>query len=110
MNSAWLTCIVSRGGVVGGKRCIHRSTSFNFAVPVGQELTGFDFLKSNKEKSVVALQRDEYPEWVDSLAKPLKTLAELKKMEFEDATDRERMRYLVLGRRKLIKDNNLEGK
>jgi len=95
---------------VGGKRCIHRSTSFNFAVPVGQELTGFDFLKSNKEKSVVALQRDEYPEWVDSLAKPLKTLAELKKMEFEDATDRERMRYLVLGRRKLIKDNNLEGK
>ena len=62
-----------------------------------------------KEKDpVVVLERSEYPEWVGNLAKPLPSLAELRRMPEEDATDKDKMRYLKLTRRMQIKKNNAE--
>lgn len=87
-------------------RRIHGSSTLWLPVPAGEKLQGFDFLKESEP--LVAKPREEYPEWVDTLAKPMKTLAELRKMEFEDASDKERMRYLVLTRRQVIKDSNIE--
>lgn len=54
----------------------------------------------------MALKRDEYPDWVNDLAKPKITLAKLRRMPEEEATDRDKMRYLKLTRRFKMKDNN----
>ena len=88
-------------------RWIHVSSSVRQAMPAGTQIEGFDFLKTSEP--LVAKPREEYPEWVNTLAQPMKSLPELRKMEFEDATDKERMRFLVLTRRQVIKENNLEG-
>ena len=66
---------------------------------------GMDFLKDQKEP-IVALKRSEYPEWVNKLAEPMPTLAQLRKMPEEEADDRLKQRYLVLKRRMVIKANN----
>lgn len=90
-------------------RFFYASKEFRQATPAGTELRGFEFLKKHGEgELVLAKPREEYPEWISELAPGQKTLAELRKMEFEDATDKERMRYLVLTRRRLIKENNLD--
>ena len=57
----------------------------------------------------VALKREEYPEWVDTLAEPQISLAKLRRMPEEEATDREKMRYLKLTRRQKIRQQNEEG-
>lgn len=58
------------------------------------------------KEPVVALERKEYPEWINTLATPKVSLAALRKMPEEDATDRDKMRYLKLTRRFKMKDNN----
>lgn len=77
------------------------------AMKAGTPIPGLDFFKG--QDSIVSRERSEYPPWVDDLAKPMITLAQLRKKSFEDASDRERMRYLKLTRRIKIKDHNLEG-
>ena len=85
---------------------IHSTSIDQMAMPAGTKLPGFEFLKGGEP--VAAKSREEYPDWINDLSKPMKSLAELKKMKFEDATDKERMRYLVLTRRQLIKENNMD--
>uniref|UniRef100_A0A7S2P8W0 Uncharacterized protein n=1 Tax=Leptocylindrus danicus TaxID=163516 RepID=A0A7S2P8W0_9STRA len=113
MNSHQLRsiCTIARGrkSSLPNRRSFHVSNRHLQAMPAGTDLRGFDFLKKHSEgERLLAKPREEYPEWVSELAPGLKTLAELRKMEFEDATDKERMRYLVLSRRRLIKENNLD--
>ena len=72
----------------------------------GTAIPGLNFMK-NKD-APASLARNEYPAWVDSLAKPMVTLAELRRMKWEDATDRDKMRYLKLTRRIRIKAWNVE--
>ncbi len=55
---------------------------------------------------VVALERKEYPPWVNTLAEPMISLARLRRLPFEEATNRNMMRYLKLKRRARIKDRN----
>lgn len=76
------------------------------AMKPGTPIPGLNFLKSKDPP--VALGRSEYPEWVNDLAKPMVSLAKLRRMDEEDATDREKMRYLKLTRRIVIKQKNLE--
>jgi hypothetical protein len=45
---------------------------------------------------------------VDSLAKPMLSLAKLRRMTEEEATDREKERYLKLSRRQEMKNKNAE--
>lgn len=73
----------------------------------GTPINGLNFFKG--KDAPVSLQRSEYPEWVNELVKEPISLAKLKKMDEEDATDEEKMRYLKLTRRLLIKEKNLEG-
>ena len=70
----------------------------------GTPIPGLNFLKG--VDPVVALPREEYPEWVNSLVQPKITLAKLRRMPIEEASDDDKMRYLKLKRRFKMKDNN----
>jgi Mitochondrial ribosomal protein L37 len=72
----------------------------------GTPIPGVDIYK--EKDPVVVLERLEYPEWVGNLAKPLPTLAELRRMPESEATDNDMMRYLKLTRRLQIKKNSAE--
>ena len=70
----------------------------------GHVFQGLDVYK-DKDPPVV-LERSEYPEWIGDLAKPLPSLAELRRMPEEEATDRDVMRFLKLERKIVIKAKN----
>ena len=53
---------------------------------------------------------DDYPDWVRDLAGPMKTLAKLRRMPIEEATDKDKKRYLKLTRRVLIRQKNEESR
>lgn len=76
------------------------------AMKPGTPIPGLNFQKG--KEAPAALERSEYPEWVNDLEKPMITLAKLRRMDEKDATDKEKMRYLKLTRRAVIKENNLE--
>ena len=60
----------------------------------------------SKDTTPTAKPRSEYPSWVSDLAKSPPTLAKLRNMKMEEASDQDMRRYLKLMRRNLIKDNN----
>jgi len=62
----------------------------------------------SKDKTPIYLKREEYPSWVSQLMVPLPTLAELRRMPIEEASDKDMKRYLKLVRRAKIKANNEE--
>ena len=62
----------------------------------------------SKSKVPIVLKRDEYPTWVAELAKPLPSLAKLRQMNVDDASDKDMRRYLKLVRKAKIKRNNEE--
>jgi Mitochondrial ribosomal protein L37 len=70
----------------------------------GTVIPGLDIF--NEKDPPVVLEKDEYPEWVENLAKPLISLAQLRRMKEEDATDADKKRYLKLTRRVKIKERN----
>lgn len=69
----------------------------------GTPIPGLDFIKG--QEPPVALERSEYPEWINHLTSQ-KSLAQLRRMSEDEATDEEKKRYLKLTRRILIKQNN----
>lgn len=71
----------------------------------GSALKGLD-IYNEQDGPPVVLERSEYPEWVSELAKPLPTLADLRRMPEEEATDRDIMRFMKLERKIKIKKNN----
>lgn len=76
------------------------------AMKPGSPIPGLDIFKE-KDPPVV-LERSEYPEWVNNLCTPLVSLAKLRKMTVEEATDKEKKRYLKLIRKNQIKEKNEE--
>lgn len=65
-------------------------------------------LKTGQEQ-IVALKREEYPAWINTLATPKPSIAKLRKMDFDENTpDVDLKRYLRLTRRAQIKENNSE--
>lgn len=54
----------------------------------------------------VVKSREEYPEWMGDLAKPMPSLAALRRMANEEAEDTDIMRYLKLTRRQRIQQRN----
>lgn len=74
----------------------------------GTPIPGLDIYQD--KEAPVALERTEYPEWLGSLAQPMVSLARLRKMPEEQATDKDKKRYLKLVRRLKIKEKNEEAK
>jgi len=70
----------------------------------GTTIPGLDVVKD--KDAPVALERDEYPDFVNGLATPMPTLAQLRRIPEEEADDKLKMRYLKLKRRMVIKENN----
>jgi hypothetical protein len=58
------------------------------------------------EEAPIVKPRHEYPDWVNTLAEKDVSLAQLRRMEVEDATDREQRRFLKLTRRIEIRSKN----
>lgn len=91
-----------------GDSGIKHSTIRCLAMKPGTPIPGLDFFKDKDPP--VALKRSEYPEWVDTLAQPMMSLAKLRRMDENDATDKEKMRYLKLTRRAQIRQRNVESR
>jgi Mitochondrial ribosomal protein L37 len=72
----------------------------------GTPINGLDIFKDKDPP--VALERSEYPAWVSDLPKPLASLAKLRRMPEEEASDKDKKRYLKLIRKIQIKKNNEE--
>jgi large subunit ribosomal protein L54 len=88
------------------QRTITSSALCSQAMKAGTPIPGLNFLKG--KDAPVAMERSEYPDWVGELEKSQIALAKLRRMEEADASDSDKMRYLKLTRRALIKENNLE--
>ena len=73
-------------------------------IKAGTPIQGLDFVKG--KDPVVALERSDYPEFVDKLATPPPSLAKLRRMPDEEADDKLQKRFLKLKRRAVIKANN----
>ena len=54
----------------------------------------------------VTLSRADYPAWVGDLAKPMPSLATLRRVSNEEAQDADVVRFLKLNRRKRIQQRN----
>ena len=88
------------------------------AMKPGTPIPGLDVFKD--KDPIVALERSQYPDWVNTLAKPLKSLSQLQKIEkdllvkhnddtekvYEEMDDEDMSRYAKLVNRKKIKDMN----
>lgn len=85
-------------------RFCHATTSAALPVKAGTPIKGLDFFKDKDQ--VVALERGEYPNFVNELAKPMPSLAKLRRMPNEEADDKLKRRYLKLQRRMVVKANN----
>jgi len=103
-HSASFRCIQSTA--VQQRFYFRPSAATQFPMKPGTPIPGLDIFK--EKDPPVALERSEYPEWIDSLSKPLPSLAKLRKMPEEEATDKDKMRYLKLLRKLKIKKNNEE--
>ena len=90
------------------------STTSIYQIKPGTPIPGLEniYPKNTKDptksKTPVYLKREEYPSWVSQLLVPLPTLAELRRMPIEEASDKDMKRYLKLVRRAKIKANNEE--
>ena len=62
----------------------------------------------SQSKTPMSKPREEYPAWVNNLTTPLPTLAKLRNMNLETASDKDMKRYLKLTRRAKIKQQNME--
>mmetsp|Transcript_34191 Transcript_34191/g.39615 ORF Transcript_34191/g.39615 Transcript_34191/m.39615 type:complete len:122 (-) Transcript_34191:385-750(-) len=83
---------------------IRKSSPITFPMKSGTPLRGLDVMVGQDPPTSKA--REEYPPWINDLVEPLTSLAALRQMKFEDATDNDKMRYLKLTRRKQIKEQN----
>ena len=72
----------------------------------GTELKSLAVCKGQDPPKV--LSREEYPNWVNDLSKPLPSLAKLRRIPNEEAEDHEVLRYLKLTRRLGIRQRNEE--
>jgi len=91
------------------------STTSIYQIKPGTPIPGLESIypkntkdPSKDKKTPVYLKREEYPSWVSQLMVPLPTLAELRRMPIEEASDKDMKRYLKLVRRAKIKANNEE--
>lgn len=87
-------------------RQYHTTLHRALAMKPGTPIPGLDIYK--EKDPVVALNRSEYPEWVNQLATPLPTLSELRKLSEVEMSEKEKMRFLKLTRRIQIKAKHAE--
>ena len=93
----------------------YSTTSITSAMKAGTQIPGLDSIypsskkgddNKNSSSAQIVKERSEYTKWVSSLAEAPPTLAKLRNMKMEDASDKDMKRYLKLVRRIKIKNNN----
>ncbi|KAL7526227.1 hypothetical protein ACHAXR_001383 [Thalassiosira sp. AJA248-18] len=95
-------------------KLLFSTTSTLSAMPPGTPIPGLENIypkakdPSAPSKVPISKPREEYPSWVSDLTTPLPSLAKLRSMKIENASDKDMKRYLKLVRKKQIKQNNLE--
>jgi Mitochondrial ribosomal protein L37 len=96
------------------RRCLASSFAHHATTPTGMPMkpgTVMTELKIYKDRDPpVVLERSEYPDWINTLDQPLISLAQLRRMDVDEATDKEKKRYLKLIRKMKIKESNLAKK
>lgn len=78
----------------------------NQAMKAGTSIPGLNVHKNSEP--IVALERSQYPDFINDFQEPMTTLAQLRKMDVEDANLKDMKRYLKLTRRLEIKEKNLD--
>lgn len=68
----------------------------------GEKLPGMAIFKGQDPPVVL----EQYPEWVSNLAKPEKSLAKLRRIPNDEASDKDILRFLKLKRRFAIRESN----
>ena len=115
MNSCTNTTQPLLRRLIISRRPLHlyySTTSITSAMKAGTQIPGLDSIYpaskggSGDSSAPIVKERSEYPKWVSSLAEAPPTLAKLRNMKMEDASDKDMKRYLKLVRRIKIKDNN----
>merc|ERR1711862_1018068 len=76
------------------------------ALKLGTPIKGLDIYVDSE--APVALERSEYPEWVNELSKPMMSLNKLRKIKDEDATLTQMKRFFKLSRKEICKEKNSE--
>jgi hypothetical protein len=101
---------------IPSKRCFSNTSTDRLPMKPGTPIPGLtNIYPTPKDPSAassargappVASKREDYPAWVNDLTRPLPTLAKLRTMKVEDASDKDMKRYLKLVRKAKIKSNN----
>lgn len=113
-QSPAITQLLLSTHITSSSHSYYSTTTPSLALKPGTPITGLENIyppskkDPTKDRTPIAKPRSEYPPWVNELTKPLPTLAKLRAMKIEDATDRDMKRYLKLVRRAKIKANNEE--
>jgi hypothetical protein len=104
------TKLIARNRMMYFKALIIRPYSVtmwtNFPMKPGSALKSLALFQD--QEAPVVLERKDYPDWIGSLTKPLPSLAILRRIPDEQATDTEERRFLKLTRRTEIKKKNQE--
>ena len=92
---------------------LYSTTPTLTAMPPGIPIPGLEEIyppskDPTQSKTPMSKPREEYPAWVNNLTTPLPTLAKLRNMNLETASDKDMKRYLKLTRRAKIKQQNME--
>ena len=117
MNSCTTTTQPLLRRLIISRRPLHlyySTTSITSAMKAGTQIPGLDSIYPSSKgggsggdsSAPIVKERSEYPKWVSSLAEAPPTLAKLRNMKMEDASDKDMKRYLKLVRRIKIKNNN----
>mmetsp|Transcript_15490 Transcript_15490/g.32077 ORF Transcript_15490/g.32077 Transcript_15490/m.32077 type:complete len:109 (-) Transcript_15490:37-363(-) len=88
------------------KRSFVTSSTREMPMKAGTSLKDLAVFKN--QEAPVTLERSEYPDWVNDLAKPQPSLAALRKIPNEEAELHEIKRYLKLTRRQAVRQRNEE--
>jgi len=72
----------------------------------GTPIQGLDVQKN--AENIVVQEREKYDDFINNLCTPLTTLAQLRKMPVEEASQNDMKRYLKLTRRLEIKAKNAD--
>mmetsp|Transcript_29477 Transcript_29477/g.62570 ORF Transcript_29477/g.62570 Transcript_29477/m.62570 type:complete len:123 (-) Transcript_29477:285-653(-) len=93
------------------QQCYYSTTPTLSALKIGSPIPGLENIypkakDPSQSKAPIVKPRSEYPSWVSELTKPPPSLAKLRNMNVEEASDKDMKRYLKLVRRAKIKQNN----
>ena len=97
---------ILRNGNGLGRTFVTATAAQGFPMKAGTKLTQLAIFKG--QDPPVVMERSDYPDWVNDLAKPQPSLAALRKIPNEEAELHDVKRYLKLTRRQAVRQRNEE--